>query len=92
MQPIEDLRDSRSQIAPMAWSEEAQLVLEKTQPALASVTVLIHADPEALSTVTLDAYHVAVGGTLQQIVDGILTPMSFFSKTLLKNRTTVLHV
>lgn len=83
LRPLEDLlRNSKSPTAPLSWSDEAQWAMEKTKAALASATLLVHPTPDAPTSVMVDASSFAVGATLQQLVDGVWTPLSFFSKKL----------
>ena len=49
---------------------------------LASATLLVHPNPFAPLNITCDASDFAAGGVLQQYVDNIWQPLSFFSKKL----------
>ena len=49
---------------------------------LANATLLVHPDPMAQINITCDASDVAVGGVLQQYLNGMWQPLSFFSKKL----------
>lgn len=83
LQPLEELlRDPKSPTAPLVWSEDAQRAFKETKAALASATFLLHPIPDALTSVMVDASSMAVGAILQQLVRGVWTPLSFFSKKL----------
>ena len=49
---------------------------------LANATLLVHPDHSAPLNITCDASDFAVGGVLQQYIDNIWQPLSFFSKKL----------
>ena len=49
---------------------------------LADATLLVHPNPLAPFNVSCDASNFAKGGVLQQCVDNIWQPLSFFSKKL----------
>ena len=49
---------------------------------LANATLLVQPDPTAQINITCDASDVAVGGVLQQYLNGMWQPLSFFSKKL----------
>ena len=57
-----------------AFSESKQI--------LANATLLVHPDPMAQINITCDASDVALGGVLQQYLNGMWQPLSFFSKKL----------
>ena len=57
-----------------AFSESKQI--------LANATLLVHPDSTAQINITCDASDVAVGGVLQQFLNGMWQPLSFFSKKL----------
>ena len=50
--------------------------------ALANTTLLVHSTPNAPTNIITDASDVAVGGVLQQYINGQWCPLSFFFKTL----------
>ena len=49
---------------------------------MASATLLVHPDSTAQINITCDASDVAVGGVLQQFLNGMWQPLSFYSKKL----------
>ena len=54
----------------------------RVQKILANATLLVHPDPIAQLNITCDASDVAIGGVLQQYLNGMWQPLSFFSKKL----------
>ena len=54
----------------------------KSKQILANATLLVHPDSTAQINITCDASDVAVGGVLQQFLNRMWQPLSFFSKKL----------
>ena len=63
----------------LKWDENAE---SESKQILANATLLVHPDPMAQLNITCDASDVAVGGVLQQYLNGMWQPLSFFSKKL----------
>ena len=55
---------------------------------LANATLLVHPQPSAPLNITCDASDFAVGGVLQQCIDNVWQPVSFFSKKLSQAETS----
>ena len=66
----------------LKWDESAELALSESKQILANATLLVHPDPSASLNITCDASDFAVGGVLQQYIDNVWQPLSFFSKKL----------
>ena len=66
----------------LKWNESADSEFIESKQILASSTLLVHPDHSAPLNVTCDASDFAVGGVLQQYIDNIWQPLSFFSKKL----------
>ena len=49
---------------------------------LSNATLLVHSNPSAQLNITCSASDFAVGGVLQQYIDNVWQPLSFFSKKL----------
>ena len=64
------------------WNEGADLAFIESKQILANVTLLVHPDLSAQLNIMCDASDFAVGGVLQQCIDNVWQPLSFFSKTL----------
>ena len=64
------------------WSEQCGLALEQAKEALARATLLSHPARDAETTITVDASDIAMGGQLEQKIDGKFRPVAFFSKKL----------
>ena len=61
----------------LKWDHNAE-----SRQILANATLLVHPDPMAQINITCDASDVAVGGVLQQYLNSMWQPLSFFSKKL----------
>ena len=74
------------------WNESADLAFLASEQTLANATLLVHPDLSAQLNITCDANDFAVGGALQQCVDNVWQPLSFFSvkSYLLQKHVTVL--
>ena len=64
------------------WTDEMNMAFTQTKEALAQATMLVHPHPEAPTALTVDASDVAVGGVLEQLIDGNWQPLAFFSRQL----------
>ena len=64
------------------WNESSDLAFLESKQILANATLLVHHDLSAQLNITCDASDFAVGGVLQQCVDNVWQPLSFFSKKL----------
>ena len=63
----------------LKWDENAESAFSESKQILANATLLVHPDPMAQLNITSDASDVAVGGILQQYLNGMWQPLSFFS-------------
>ena len=63
----------------LKWNEGADLAFIESKQILANATLLVHPDPSAQLNITCDASDFAVGGVLQQYIDNVWQPLSFFS-------------
>ena len=66
----------------LKWNESADLAFNKSKQMLANATLLVHPDHSTPLNITCDASDFAVGGVLQQYIDNVWQPLSFFSKIL----------
>ena len=64
---------------PFIWSPTAATAFQQAKCQLAEATLLNYPVPEALTSIMSSASDVAVGAVLQQFVDGIWKPISYFS-------------
>ena len=62
--------------------KNAESAFSESKQILANATLLVHPDSTAQINITCDASDVAVGGVLQQFLNGMWQPLSFFSKKL----------
>ena len=66
----------------LKWNKNAESAFSESKQILANATLLVHPDSTAQINITCDASDVAVGGVLQQFLNGMWQPLSFFSKKL----------
>ena len=71
----------------LQWNELSNMAFSESKQILANATLLVHPDHLAPLSVTCDASEFAVGGVLQQCVDNVWQPLSFFSKKLSDTET-----
>ena len=64
------------------WSADCDTAFEAAKAALAAATLLSHPAKNAETTITVDASDVAMGGQLEQKINGKFRPIAFFSKKL----------
>ena len=64
------------------WTEETTAAFNAIKSSLADATLLTHAVLDAPTCIMTDASDFAVGGVLQQLIDGHLHQISYFSKVL----------
>ena len=66
----------------LKWDKNAESAFSESKQILANATFLVHPDSTAQINITCDASDVTVGGVLQQFLNGMWQPLSFFSKKL----------
>ena len=66
----------------LKWDESANSVFIESKQILANATLLVHPDHTAPLNITLNASDFAVGDVLQQYINNVWQPLSFFSKKL----------
>ena len=66
----------------LKWNESADLEFIESKQILANATLVVNPDHSAPLNITCDASDFAVGGVLQQYINNIWQPLSFFSKKL----------
>ena len=64
------------------WTENANVAFTESKQILANATLLVNQQQSAPLNITCDASDFAVGGVLQQSIDNVWQPLSFFSKKL----------
>ena len=64
------------------WLESANSAFIEFKHILANATLLVHPEHSATLNIMCDASDFAVGGVLQQYIDNVWQPLSFFSKNL----------
>ena len=64
----------------LLWTENANLAFTESKKILANATSSVPPNPSALLNITCDASDLAIGGVLQQCIDIVWQPLSFFSR------------
>ena len=64
------------------WTENVNVAFTESKQILANATLLVHPQQSAPLNITCDASDFAVGRVLQQCIDNVWQPLSFFSKKL----------
>ena len=75
LQPLNTLLAATRPSQPLPWTEETTRAFTNIKEALAQATLLSHPKPSAPTCIVTDR---AVGAVLQQFIDGIWCPISFF--------------
>ena len=84
---LSSANDGHTRLSPksnfdLKWNKSAESAFSESKQILANATLLVHPDPSAPLNITCDASDFAVGGVLQQYIDNVWQPLSFFSKKL----------
>ena len=66
----------------LKWDQNAESAFSESKQILANATLLVHPYPMAQINITCDASDVAVSGVLQQYLNCMWQPLSFFGKKL----------
>eukprot|EP00794_Sanderia_malayensis_P013556 gene13556-biopygen10821 len=83
VQPLTDLLSTKkNKNETFAFPDSAITAFEAVKSSLAQATLLVHPSPNAPYCLMVDASNVAVGGVLQQKINDVWHPISFFSKRL----------
>lgn len=64
------------------WTDDRDIAFAEAKEALINATMLVHPQLNAPISLTVDASDYAVGGVLEQLIDGIWQPLAFFSRQL----------
>lgn len=79
----EFLKDSRKHDGRLVpWTPKAEEAFLNCKEELLKITTLTHPAPSVPLILTCDASDFAVGASLEQIVDGDIKPIAFFSRKL----------
>lgn len=76
------LGTDKTKKTPLEWNPAALESFEACKTTLANSTLLAHPLPGAPLAIVTDASDTAMGGALQQLVNGLWQPLGFFSKRL----------
>lgn len=80
LQPLNSLLSAAS--TELQWTTQATDAFISIKEALAQATLLSHPQTDAPCAIMTDASDIAVGAVLQQFVDGLWQPISYFSRKL----------
>ena len=89
MAPLHNMSQAKDK--EFQWTAQLQTSFDNTKEALASATLLVHPSPTAATSLNVDASDLAVGGVLEQYIDGEWKP-SHGSWTKHKGRIVLLTV
>ncbi len=85
MQPLfQALSGGKAKNAVLEWTPKMANAFTATKEALANATLLVHPVADAPTSITVDASDTAIGGVLEQEINGIRQPLAFFSRQLRK--------
>ena len=84
MKPLYNALSTKPRPKVLDWTPELDLSFKKAKHLLADATLLHHPVPGARTVLTTDASDIAIGGVLEQNIDGCLKPLAFFSRQLKK--------
>ena len=74
----------------MQWTDIATKAFEEIKTALANTTLLVHPMSDAPINIMTDVSDMAIGGVLQQYIDGNWYPTSLANYHLQNNTTALL--
>ena len=66
----------------LIWNEQREEAFNQAKEALAAATMLVHPKLNSPIVLTVDASDLAVGGVLEQWIEGFWRPLAFFSRQL----------
>ena len=82
LQPLHSLASGGSPRRPITWNGDLVKCFEESKEALANATLLAFPDPDAEAQLVTDASGNSIGCVLQQVKNGVTTPLAFWSKGL----------
>ena len=83
LQPLHDLLSPPSKKdTQLTWTSEAASAFTRSKDALAAASLLCHPQLDAPTCIIVDASDRAVGAVLEQQIDSVWCPISFFSRKL----------
>ena len=84
--PLWNLVENKTKNSPIEWSEQSIHDFETVKQALSDAILLYHPIPNAQIRLVTDASDIAIGATLEQVVDGHPQPIGLFSSKLKPNK------
>lgn len=64
------------------WSDDTIKAFDSCKETISQATLLAHPKADATYSLLVDASEIAIGGVLQQMHEGVVQPLSFFSRKL----------
>ena len=77
MNPLHGLANAKDQ--EFQWTPQHQSAFDATKEALSTAALLVHPSSTATTCLTTDASDLAIGGVLEQFLDGQWKQLAFFS-------------
>ena len=87
LHPLNALLSAIRPAQQLIWTEEATTAFNDIKQALAQATLLNYPKPSAPTCIISDAFDIAVGAVLQQLIGDVWCPISYFSKKLKPSET-----
>ena len=78
--PLWDLVKNKTKNQPIEWNETTLNSFQVVKKSLSDALLIHHPHPQAKIQLTTDASDVAVGATLEQVVNGQVQPIGLFSR------------
>ena len=66
----------------LVWTPTAEAAFKEVKDALSNATLLVHSQSDAPTCIITDASDIAVSAVLQQRIDSVWSPLSYFSRKL----------
>ena len=80
LRPLHNALKGKTKV--LVWTKEMNDAFEASKSALATASLLVHPKHTAMTSITVDASSTAVGGALEQYINGQWQPLAFFSRNL----------
>ena len=80
LRPLHNALKGKTKV--LVWTKEMNDAFEASKSALATASLLVHPKHTAMTSITVNASYTAVGGALEQYINGQWQPFAFFSRNL----------
>ena len=85
--PLHAALAGRKRFTALQWTPVMESAFLQAKNALADATLLVHPSENAPTALTVDASQQAIGGVLEQRINGVWCPLGFFSRKLRPRET-----